>query len=331
MVLVKSYGRAASLWYHARGIMYRLVFQNDAARKGPLVVERPSLVIGRRADCHIQIAEAGVCDHHATIERQADGYHIRNLDSGAIICVNGDVIRNRRLASGDELEIGPVHIHFEVLYGVSATQHRRLIDPLEVLAVAVVVAVISAQIALLASLFSENRPKKVKLDAARNLQAAQAAAAASSSTAPAPAEAAHSPRPPAVATPPAPEPTVLNRMIRITRVDRSESGEAVSLTIQAKAQVGARELDTSAVGICVQFAALGAGGAGVDWRKPIWVTIPQWENFASKAFTVRFPGAARELTGFVVRTYYGRQLQDIAASPPSLRPLAPNPLAGGAS
>ena len=86
---VKNCGRAASLWYHARGIMYRLVFQNCAARKGPLVVERPSLVIGRHADCHIQIAEPGVCDRHATIERQADGYYVREFDSSSRIRVNG--------------------------------------------------------------------------------------------------------------------------------------------------------------------------------------------------------------------------------------------------
>jgi pSer/pThr/pTyr-binding forkhead associated (FHA) protein len=312
--------------------MYRLLFQNHATLKGPLVVERPSLVIGRRADCHIQIAEPGVCDRHATIERQADGYHVRNLDSAAIICVNGDVVRKRRLASGDELEIGPVRIRFEIVHGVSATRERRSLDPLEVLAVAVVVAVIAGEIALLSSLFSGERPKRVKLDAARSQQAGQpgAATAVSSSPAPVVAGASCPPREMAAAAQPPAEPMVLNRMIRITRVDRNESGEAVSITIQAKAQVGARELDTSAVGICVQFAALSGSGSGVDWRKPIWVPIPQWENFASKAFPVHFPGAAREFAGFAVRTYYGRQLQDIAVSPPSLRPLAPNPLAGGA-
>ena len=331
--MVKNCGRAASLWYHARGIMYRLVFQNCAARKGPLVVERPSLVIGRHADCHIQIAEPGVCDRHATIERQADGYHIRNLDSAAIICVNGDVVRKRRLASGDELEIGPVRIRFEIVHGVGSTRQRRPMDPLQVLAVAVVVAVIAGEIALLSSMFSEDRPKTVKLDAARSSQAEQPGVAPTVPSQPAPASAGGSrpqPEMAAAAQPPA-EPAVLHRMIRIARVDRNQSGEAVSISIQAKAQVGARELDTSAVGICVQFAALNGAGSGVDWRKPIWVPIPPWENFASRVFTVRFPGAPRELTGFVVRTYYGRQLQDIAASPPSLRPLAPNPLAGGAS
>jgi hypothetical protein len=315
------------------GIMYRLVFQNYAARKGPLVVERPALIIGRHADCHIQIAEPGVCDRHATIERQTDGYHIRNLDSAAIVCVNDDVVRKRRLASGDELEIGPVRIRFEIVHGMDATRPRRPLDPLQVLAVAVVVAVIAGEFALFGSMFSGNRPKTVKLDAARGPQAEQpgAAPAVSSPTAPASSGGSRPQRELAAAAQSPAEPMVLHRMIRITRVDRNQSGEAVSITIQAKAQVGARELDASAVGICVQFAALNGAGSGVDWRKPIWVAIPQWENFASKAFTVRFPGAPRELTGFVVHTYYGGQLQDIAALPPSLRPLAPNPLIGGAS
>ena len=62
------------------------------------------------------------------------------------------------------------------------------------------------------------------------------------------------------------------------------------------------------------------------WR----TALTQWENFSTKSFTVRFPGAPREFVGFVVRTYYRKQMQDIAAAPPSLRPLAPLPLLGGA-
>jgi hypothetical protein len=311
--------------------MYRLLFQNQAVPKEPLVVDLPSAIIGRQADCHVQLAERGVSDRHAIIERHSDGYHIRNLDNAVLIYVNGDPVNERRLASGDELGIGPVHLRFEVVHGVSAARQRRPIDLLEVLAVAVVVAVFAGEIALLSSLFSENRAQRAKWAAARTPPAEQSGTAASSSPASATQGGAHPPREMAEAAQTPAEPTVLNRMIRITRVDRSESGEVATITIQAKAQVGARELDTSAVGICVQFAALGGAGSGVEWRKPIWVPIPSWENFASKAFTVRFPGAPREFIGFVVRTYYSRQLQDIAASPPSLRPAAPNPLTGGAS
>jgi hypothetical protein len=98
-----------------------------------------------------------------------------------------------------------------------------------------------------------------------------------------------------------------------------------TVTIQAKAQAGERELNTAAVAIVVQFAAVDGAGLGVDWRKPVWLTIPAWENFSSKTFTVRFPGTAHELVGFVVRTYYHRVMQDVAAVPPSMRSLAPIP------
>jgi hypothetical protein len=118
-------------------------------------------------------------------------------------------------------------------------------------------------------------------------------------------------------------------MIHLARVDRTDSGENVTVTIQAKAQVGERELDTAAVAICVQFAEVDGAGMSVDWLKPIWLRIPPWENFSSKTLTVPFPGKARDLVGFVVRTYYHRQMQDVAGVPPSLRPLAPIPMAGG--
>jgi pSer/pThr/pTyr-binding forkhead associated (FHA) protein len=309
--------------------MYCLVFQNCVAPKEPLVVDLPSLVIGRHADCHVQVAEPGVSDRHATIERHADGYYVRRLDGSVDLWVNGDPVTQRRLASGDELEIGPARIRFEIVHGAGVRRQRRPIDLLQLLATAIVLAVIVGEIALLGSMFSENRPKKVKLNVASATPAEQAdtgpgglsaaATTASSRSRPQPGTA-------AAAQPPA-EPTVLNRMVRIMRVDRTESGGVVSVTIQTKAQVGERELDPSAVAICVQFAALD----GVDWRKPVWLQIPPWENFTTKAFTVRFPGTSHELVGFVVRTYYHQQMQDVAAAPLSLRPLAPNPLVGGAS
>ena len=121
-------------------------------------------------------------------------------------------------------------------------------------------------------------------------------------------------------------PAVLNRMIRIVRVDRTESGGVAALTIQAKAQVGERELDTRAVAICVQFAASGAAPPNVTWGEPIWLAIPAWDNFKNKVFTVRFPGAPGELAGFIVRTYYRHQLQDVALMPTS---LPPPPIPGG--
>ncbi len=320
--------------------MYRLLFQNGVAPQEPLIVDSPLLTFGRDAACQVQLRENGVADWHARIERRADGYYVRDLNSPNGVCVNGRLVTERRLASGDELEIGAVQMRFEIVHDVpGGQQRRRPLDPLLLAAVAVVVLVIGGQIALLSSIFSEVRPKKMTVDTSRGRRGQQAVIVSEPAATAVPA--ASQPRPPAAATDAASAsvPTVLHRMIRIVRVDRSESGGAVTIAIQAKAQVGERELDIAAVGLCVQFATLDAATQNVVWRDPIWLRIPAWENFASKAFPVRFPGAPRELAGFVVRSYYRHQLQDVAAMPPSLQPLAPtpksglapNPVSGGAS
>jgi pSer/pThr/pTyr-binding forkhead associated (FHA) protein len=309
--------------------MYRLVFQNPAAPREPVVVDLPSLVIGRDAGCNIQLAEPGVGGRHAAIERQTEGYYLHDLDSVGGVCVNGKPVRESRLASGDELEIGGARLRFEIVHGTGGKRQRRPLDLLQALAIVIVLLAIGGQVALLSSMFTEVRPRKVKLETAQVTHADQGGSAESVATN---APASREPATTAVASAsPVAEPAVWNRMIRIARVDRSENGGTVSITVQAKAQVGERELNTAAVAICVQFAALGGTGSSVVWREPIWLPIPQWENFSTKSFTVRFPGAPREFVGFVVRTYFRKQMQDIAAAPPSLRPLAPIPTVGVAS
>jgi pSer/pThr/pTyr-binding forkhead associated (FHA) protein len=325
-------GRDARLWYHGNWGMYRLVFQNRAGPKEPLVIDLPSLVIGRSADCQIQLVEPGVSNHHAAIERRADGYFVHRLDSSGATYVNHDVITERRLSSGDELEIGSARIRFEIIHGGAPGRQRPPVDLLQALATAIVVAVIVGEVTLLGSIFSENRPNKVKLDVTHNTTSNPKETEATGLSTPATAlsDGSRQSGGTAATAPPPTEPMVLNRMIRIARMDRNENGDAVSAVIQVKAQVGERELNTAAVAICVQFAAVDGGGFGVDWREPIWLKIPAWDNFTSRAFTVRYPGVAHELVGFVVRTYYHRQMQDIGAVPPSLRSLAPNPPPGGA-
>jgi len=211
---------------------------------------------------------------------------------------------------------------------VGPKRRHRPIDLLEVLATLIVLAVIVGQIVMLSGMFSENRPKRVKLDAARTSSTDQGGTQLAGPSVSAAAAVAVS-RPPAAAQPPA-EPAVLNHMIRIVRADRNDSGDTVNITIQTKAQVGERELDTAAVAICVQFAAVDGAGLGVDWRNPVWLQIPAWENFTTKTFVVRFPGHAHEMVGYVVRTYYHQQMQDVSASQASLRARAPIPTVIGA-
>ncbi len=307
--------------------MYRLLFQNRLASREPLAIDRPSVIIGRHVDCDVQLAEPGVRDHHAAIERRLDGYYLRGLDSPNGIYVNGQAIAEQRLASGDELEIGPVHLRFEIVHDGGAKRQRRPIDVLQVLAVAVVGGLIVGEIVLLGRMFSESRPKKVRLDVARSTSSDPTGAAGSGFSSPSasglgelPGAGDH-----VAPTPTIVEPPLLNHVIRLARVERNDNGDVATVTIQAKAQAGERELNTAAVAISVQFATVDGAGLGVDWRKPVWLSIPSWENFSTKTFTVRFPGAAHELVGFVVRTYYHRVMQDVAAVPPSMRSLAPIP------
>jgi pSer/pThr/pTyr-binding forkhead associated (FHA) protein len=314
--------------------MYRLVFQDRLATREPLAIDRPSVIIGRQVDCHVQLPEPGVSAHHATIERRADGYYLRGLDSPNGIYVNSQAVTEQRLSSGDELEIGPVHLRFEIVHGVGTKRRRRPVDLLQVLAVVIVGGVIVGEVVLLGQMFSESRPKRVKLDAVRSTSSDQTGASASGSALPSAAGPGELPgssdRIVPAPTPTIVEPPLLNHVIRLSRVERTDNADVATVTIQAKAQAGERELNTAAVAIGVQFATVDGAGLGVNWRKPVWVTIPAWENFSSKNFTVRFPGAARELVGIVVRTYYHRALQDVAAIPPSVRLQAPIPSPEGA-
>jgi pSer/pThr/pTyr-binding forkhead associated (FHA) protein len=302
--------------------MYRLLFQDRLASREPLAIDRPSVTIGRHVDCHVQLAEPGVSAQHAVIERRRDGYYVRGLESPNGVYVNGRAIAEQRLASGDELEIGPVHLRFEIMHGGGDKRRRRPIDVLQVLAVAIVGAVIAGEIALLGQMFSENRPKKVRLDAVRTTASGQTGTASATSSGFGGLPTANE-RSASAST--FVEPPLLNHVIRLARVERTDSGDVASVIIQAKAQAGERELNTAAVAIGVQFATADGAGTGLSWLKPVWVSIPSWENFSTKTFTVRFPGAAHELAGYVVRTYYRRVMQDIAAAPPSLRSLAPSP------
>ena len=319
--------------------MYRLWFQNGVAAQEPPVVDASLFTIGRDATCQLRLYEEGVSDCHARIERRADGYYVRDLGSTHGVSVNGQPVAESRLATGDELEIGSARMRFEVVHNQPGGRQHRPLDLLQFAATVIVILVIGGEIALLGEIFAEQRSKKMNVDVKRGWRGQQAVIGAEPTpTAPPPTGDALPPVPPKTGTS-ASVPTVLHRMIRIVRVDRSDAGNMVTLTILAKAQVGERELDAAAVALCVQFASFEGGTANVVWRDPMWLSIPAWDNFASKTFTVRFQSTPRELAGFVVRSYYRNEVQDIAATPPSLRALAPlpepgtppNPVYGGAS
>jgi pSer/pThr/pTyr-binding forkhead associated (FHA) protein len=62
--------------------------------------------VGREEDADIQIQEPLVSRLHARIERRGEAWFVLDLGSTNLTRVNGDVIRERELASGDELQLG---------------------------------------------------------------------------------------------------------------------------------------------------------------------------------------------------------------------------------
>lgn len=292
-------------------------------------------MIGRETGCQLRLLDPGVRDRHAAIERRADGYYIRDLDetdARPSLRVNGQLVREQRLSSGDELEIGAVQLQFEVLH--QTARGRRRFDPLFGAATLIVAGSILGQIALLAWVFAQPRPRDPNVIAGdRSAYVQPELAPVPGSTFPVPASAATPvPVAPASAPPAAPAagPAVLDRMVRITRIQRTDAAAHVTLTLIVKAQVSERALDPTQTAVSVQLFGFDGTGRMAPALDPFWLTIPAWENFTSKSFAVRFPLPPAQFAGYVVRTYYRGRLQDVAAMPVELLPLAPNEQPPGA-
>ncbi len=303
--------------------MYRVLLQDRIQPREPFVSREPLVFIGRDASCQLRSVEAGVSDRHAAIERREDGYYIRDLDSANGVRVNGQPVKQQRLASGDELELGSLRLKFEIIH--EPRQQRPPIDPLQWVAGAVVAAIVVGQLWLFGWIFSQPRPERARTETGltpRSMLNSVSPTEKPDVSVPLGVTPPASVAPNTVAT----GPVVLDRMIRITRIDRSDGADGVTLTIHARAQVGERELDSSAAVIGVQFFTLDGAGRAQPPREPLWLSLPRWENFSTRSFVAKFSGAPQRLAGFVVRTYYRGKLQDVVAAPPTLLAQAPEPM-----
>jgi hypothetical protein len=301
-------------------IMYRMLFEGRVQPREPFVSREPLVLIGRDPSCQLRLVEDGVSDRHAAIERREDGYYIRDLDRANGVRVNGQPVKQQRLASGDELELGSLRLKFEIVH--EPPRQRPPFDALQWVAGAVVAAILAGQIWLFAWILSQPHPKRPRGGHRRATATLSAVTETPDVSQPA------GTVPPTQAAPSAAPavPTVLDRMIRILRIERSDGPDGVTLTIQARAQVGDRVLDNSATAICVQFFGLDNAGQAVPLREPVWLSIPPWENFATRTFVAKFSGPPQQLAGFVARTYYRGKPQDVAGSPASLLAHAPDPM-----
>lgn len=73
-------------------------------------VRDESLTIGRAADCDVVLSDRQISRYHARIERDAQGYLLRDLGSKNGTKVNAEVVHGQpyRLRDGDEIELASV-------------------------------------------------------------------------------------------------------------------------------------------------------------------------------------------------------------------------------
>jgi len=281
--------------------MYRLVFQPHTPARPPVAGDVSRLLIGRAADCGLRLAEPGVHEQHAAIERRAAGYFISDLTNSNGVHVNSTAITTQRLTTGDEIELGTVRLIFEVVH--EPPPRRRAFDVWQLLGAGLVAGFVAGQLALFAWILAQPHPRNARIDIILP-QAPGLPAAPAPGTVP-------TLRPLASSLPPVTgAPEILTRMVKIIHIDRPDN---VTLHIVIKAQVGDRQLDPKAVAASVQCFRSPAQPGQLQW-----LTMPAtWDNFKTKEFSARL---SEPCPGYIVRTYYRNLPQDAVAVPPAQLP-----------
>jgi pSer/pThr/pTyr-binding forkhead associated (FHA) protein len=89
-----------------------IVYEGDMAGQRWLI-DQDKMVIGRGTDCDITIPKRQISRHHAQIERDDQGYLLRDLGSKNGTFVNGDRLSDKhRLHSGDRISASCVAITY---------------------------------------------------------------------------------------------------------------------------------------------------------------------------------------------------------------------------
>ena len=290
--------------------MYRLGFEDHDPARSALETEAARLLIGSAPHARLRLTEPGVSDRHAVIEQRDDGYYLCDLGSATGTRLNGQPVTEHRLLAGDLIELAAVRLRFEL---IQPPRRRWRPDLVQLLAGLGVAAIILGELVVLGWVVAEPRSRQMRKEVHSEVAApvVPAPAIAPPTLLPAPPETPATPAPGPTAGPAGP--AVLNRMLKIQRVDRADAVAGVTLRVLIRGQVGERALDPSAAGVSVEWFPV--GGAG----QTIWLQIPvAWDNFSDKALTAHWAGSVPKLGGYIVRTYYHGRLQDVLAQPPAL-------------
>src|SRR5678816_586383 len=100
----------SSSWY--KQAMPRLVVHEPGGVATSVEVD-DLVQIGRDAGMQIVLGDGKVSRHHATIQRDGDGWIVVDAESRHGTFVNGARIARQELCDGDQLQIGATMLRFE--------------------------------------------------------------------------------------------------------------------------------------------------------------------------------------------------------------------------
>lgn len=85
-------------------------------KTAPIIdLQRPILLIGRHMECDVRLDAPKISRRHCCVAMAYDRLLIRDLGSRNGVRLNGRVIEEARLQSGDEVAIGPIVFRLEPL------------------------------------------------------------------------------------------------------------------------------------------------------------------------------------------------------------------------
>lgn len=95
--------------------MAQLIVHEPGAVPSSLALASP-LEIGRDAQCALSLVHHQVSRRHAGVERDGDGWIVRDLGSANGTFVNGVRVERARLSDGDRIKVGPFTLVFDEQY-----------------------------------------------------------------------------------------------------------------------------------------------------------------------------------------------------------------------
>ena len=99
--------------------MYKLVLVHKGKIQKNIPLRPGSIIIGRKADSDIHLAEKLVSGHHAELIVKNSGVTLKDLGSTNGTRVNGEDITETKLQTGDQVSIGDYKLVFITEHGDS--------------------------------------------------------------------------------------------------------------------------------------------------------------------------------------------------------------------